>query len=119
MPSTPSRSITAALQDIIDNIQLARSFVEGLSFHDFQGDRRTSYAVVRCLEIISEASRKIPAELKARHPSIPWKEMAGAGSVYRHHYVGVRDDLVWKTVQEDLERLRLVAEQELKALSQE
>lgn len=45
--------------------------------------------------------------------------MAGAGSVYRHHYVGVRDDLVWKTVQEDLEPLRLVAEQELEALSEE
>jgi len=107
------------LQDIVDNIKLARSFIEGLSFQDFQRDRRTSYAVVRCLEIISEASRKIPAEFKIRHPSIPWKEIAGAGSVYRHHYVGVRDDLVWKTVQDDLEPLRSVAEQELEALSQE
>ena len=119
MPSTPSKSIAAALQDILDNIKLARSFVDGLLLGDFRADRRTSYAVVRCLEIISEASRKLPAELKARHPGIPWTEMAGAGSVYRHHYVGVRDDLVWKTVQEDLEPLRVIAEQELERLSKE
>ena len=116
MPSTPSRSTAAALQDILDNIKLARSFVDGLSLADFQADRRTSYAVVRCLEIISEASRKLPADLKARHPAIPWTEIAGAGSIYRHHYVGVRDDLVWKTVQEDLELLRLAAEQEFERL---
>ena len=78
MPSTPSRSIAAALQDILDNIKLARSFVDGLLLVDFRADRRTSYAVVRCLEIISEASRKLPAEIKARHPGIPWTEMAGA-----------------------------------------
>jgi uncharacterized protein with HEPN domain len=115
MPSTPSRSIAAALRDILENIKLARSFVDGLSLDDFRADRRSSYAVVRCLEIISEASRKLPADLKERHPKIPWKEIAGAGSVYRHHYVGVRDELVWKTVQEDLEALRLVAEKDLKA----
>jgi uncharacterized protein with HEPN domain len=105
------------LQDILDNIGLARSFVDRLSLGDFRADRRTSYAVVRCLEIISEASRKLPHDLKARHPTIPWTEMAGAGSIYRHYYMGVRDELVWKTVQEDLEPLRLVAEQELKKLS--
>ena len=119
MPSTPSRSTAAALQDILDNIKLARSFVDRLSLDDFQDDRRTSYAVVRCLEIISEASHKLPTEIKARHATIPWTEIAGAGSVYRHHYIGVRDELVWKTVQEDLEPLRLVAEQELKRLSEE
>jgi uncharacterized protein with HEPN domain len=105
------------LQDILENIMLAGSFVDGLSLDDFQADRRTSYAVVRCLEIISEASRRLPSELKARHPAIPWTEMAGAGSVYRHHYTGVRDELVWKTVQADLAPLRLVVEQELERLT--
>jgi uncharacterized protein with HEPN domain len=107
------------LQDILDNISLARSFVDGLSLHGFRADRRTSYAVIRCLEIVSEASRKLPTDLKARHPAIPWTEIAGAGSVYRHHYMRVRDELVWKTVQEDLEPLRLVAAQEIRRLSEE
>ena len=119
MPSPLSRATAAALQDSLDNIELARGFVAGLRLDQFQADRRTSYAVVRCLEIISEASRKLPNELKARHLTIPWKEMAGAGSVYRHHYVAVRDELVWKTVQVDLEPLRVVAELELERLREE
>jgi uncharacterized protein with HEPN domain len=48
------------------------------------------YVVTRCLEIISEASRRLPDDLKARHPSIAWKEMAAAGNVYRHEYEGGR-----------------------------
>jgi uncharacterized protein with HEPN domain len=117
MPSTPSRSPAAALQDMLENIRLARSFIVGFSFTDFQADRRTSYAIVRCLEIISEASRRLPADLKARHPDIPWIDIAGAGSIYRHEYDDVRDELVWHTVQQELEPLRKVIEQELKQLN--
>jgi uncharacterized protein with HEPN domain len=74
-------------------------------------DRRTSYAVMRCLEIISEASRRLPADLKARHAEIPWSNIAGAGSVYRHQYHDVHDERVWQTVQNTLEPLRIVIEQ--------
>jgi uncharacterized protein with HEPN domain len=95
MPSTPSRSQVAALQDILENIKLARSFVQGMSLKDFRADLRTYYAVVRCLEIISEASRQLPAETKARHPQIPWTDIAGAGNIYRNRYHVVRDELVW------------------------
>ena len=118
MPSTPSRSIASRLQDILDNIRLARRFVADLTFEDFQADERTSYAVVRCLEIISEASRNLPTDLKARHPDIPWTDMAGAGSIYRHEYHAVQDDLIWRAVQYRLEQLRIVVEQELERLTQ-
>jgi uncharacterized protein with HEPN domain len=106
------------LQEIIENIALARTFAAGLSLSEFQSDQRTSYAIVRCLEIISEASRRLPPDLKARHPDIPWVDIAGAGSIYRHQYEGVRDDLVWHTVQNDLEALRVVVEAELERLKQ-
>ena len=119
MPSTPSRSPAVTLQDILENIRLARSFVVGISFTDFQADRLISYGVVRCLEIISEASRRLPADLKARHAEIAWADIAGAGSIYRHQYNGVRDELVWQTVQQDLEPLRIMAEQELERLTKE
>src|SRR5580698_2341536 len=51
-----------------------------------------------CLEIISEASRRLPGELKARHPLIAWKDMAGAGNVYRHNYEDVAARLVWTSL---------------------
>jgi uncharacterized protein with HEPN domain len=64
------------------------------------------YAVTRCLEIISEASRRLPDDLKARHPAIGWKQMAGAGNVYRHDYEDVAAEFVWETVQRALPPLR-------------
>jgi uncharacterized protein with HEPN domain len=79
-----SRSTVDRLNDIRHNIALARSFVSNLSFDNFRADIRTVYAVVRCLEIVSEASRRLPEDLKARHPNIRWAGMAGAGSIYRH-----------------------------------
>jgi predicted nucleotidyltransferase len=54
-------------------IAMAQTFVEGMSYDAFRDDLRTNYAVTRCLEIIPEASRRLPRELKARHPSITWK----------------------------------------------
>ena len=101
------------LSDIASNIDLAREFLGGLSFDEFQKDTRTSYAVIRCLEIISEASRRLPAELKARHPQIEWSEIAAAGSIYRHAYEIVRNDLIWRTVSERLEPLHRAIEAEL------
>ena len=63
----------------------------------FQSDMRTIYAVIRCLEIISEASRRLPMPLKQRHPAIPWKKVAGAGNVYRHDYEDVSAKMIWDT----------------------
>ena len=79
----------------------------------FQNDRKSVYAVVRCLELISEATRRLPTELKERHPSVPWSNIAAAGSVYRHGYQLVRDDVLWLTVQESLQPLLVTVEQEL------
>jgi uncharacterized protein with HEPN domain len=67
------------------------------------------------LEIISEASRRLPDELKARYPSIAWKNMAGAGNVYRHDYEDVAARLVWETVQLALPPLRDVVAREIAA----
>ena len=79
----------AVLRDILRNIDLAAQFLVGIERSAFLDDVRTIYAVIRCLEIISEASRRLPDELKARHPSIGWRQIAGAGNVYRHDYEDV------------------------------
>ena len=110
MPSDPSDIV---LRDILRQIDLAVSFVAGLERTAFLDDMRTVYAVTRCLEIISEASRRLPDDLKTRHPSIAWRQMAGAGNVYRHDYEDVAAQYVWDTVQRALPPLRVVIEQEL------
>jgi uncharacterized protein with HEPN domain len=96
-----------------ENIRLARSFVAGLSFDNFQADRHTVYAVIRCLEIISEASRLLPANLKERHPEISWDDVAAAGNIYRHQCQNVLDILVWRTATNHLAPLQKAIEDEL------
>jgi uncharacterized protein with HEPN domain len=110
MPSDPSENV---LRDILRQIDLASSFVAGLELTAFLNDTRTVYAVTRCLEIISEASRRLPDDLKARYPSIAWRQMASAGNVYRHDYEDVAAQYVWDTVLRALPPLRTVVEQEL------
>ncbi|MGU3541212.1 HepT-like ribonuclease domain-containing protein, partial [Methylobacterium sp. A54F] len=77
-------------------------FIAGMSFDAFASDQRTHDAVVRCIEIISEASRRVGPELRARHPHIPWRDVADAGNLYRHSYHRVALDIVWKTVHDPL-----------------
>jgi uncharacterized protein with HEPN domain len=111
-----SNSPYVPLWDIQRNIELAQSFIEGFTYETFQADRRTVYAVTRCLEIISEASRRIPADIKARHPELPWPDIAGAGNVYRHDYEDVLDQIVWQTAH-GLEPLAHIVRAELARLT--
>ncbi len=98
----------------MQNIALAQGFVGKLDRAAFCADTLRLYGVTpRCLENISEASRRLPDDVKSRHHSIAWKEMAGAGSVYRHDYEEVDADGVWVTVQDHLPQLRVVVEEEL------
>ncbi len=112
MPSDPTSAARRWLNDILHNIGLAESFIAGLDYDAFRSDRLRVYGVTRCLEIISEASRPLPDEVKARHPSIEWKEMAAAGNIYRHEYEDVAERRVWSTVKLALPPLRSMAESE-------
>jgi uncharacterized protein with HEPN domain len=93
-------------------------FATDLDYEKFCDDLRTVYAVTRCLEIISEASRRLPGELKARYPAIAWKEMAGAGNVYSHDYEDVALSYVWTTLPNHLPPLRAVIQHELAVVDQ-
>jgi uncharacterized protein with HEPN domain len=109
----PSDAAAAPLRDIAYHIDLAVHFAAGFDYETFRDDLRTVYAVTRCLEIISEASRRLPDDLKTRHPSIAWKDMAGAGNIYRHDYEDVAAQHVWDALQIDLPPLRVVIDHEL------
>jgi uncharacterized protein with HEPN domain len=106
----------AALDDIATHIDLALQFTADLDFERFAADMRTVLAVIRCLEVISEASRRLPDAVKARHPSIPWRNIAGAGNIYRHDYGSVSPRRLWDTVHSALPPLRAVVAQELTGL---
>ena len=112
----PSKNPAQRLRDIMDNIDGIQEFTGSMDRDDFAADRKTLYAVVRALEIISEATRRLPAELKERHPDVDWVAVAAAGNVYRHEYEGVDENLIWHTVKHDLSDLRTVAAVEFERL---
>ena len=75
-----------ALRDMLHHIDLAERFARGRTFENLRADDLMAlYAITSCLEIISEASRRLSDELKTRHPQMPWREMAAAGNFYRHN----------------------------------
>lgn len=105
-----------ALHDIRENALLAQEFVAGMTLDAFKADRRTFYAVARCLEIVSEASRRMTVAMRDRHPELPWRAIMGLGNVYRHEYDNVAEDYVWRTVHDSLPLLLAVIEEEIARL---
>lgn len=104
------------LADIRRNIEAIGAFVDGMSFDDFVQDQKTCYAVLRALEIVSEASRHLSSDVKSRHPDIDWRAVAGAGNVYRHDYDSVDDAVIWHTINNELTALEAAVTAELALL---
>jgi uncharacterized protein with HEPN domain len=86
----PSEKESGALGDMLRHIDLAERFAHGLDYQGLSSNLQALYAIIRSLEVISEASRRLSDELKARHPDIPWRDMAAAGNFYRHNYTIMR-----------------------------
>ena len=113
----PSKNPAQRLHDILENIDRIEEFTRGLAYGGFVADTKTVYAVVRALEIVSEATRKLPPELKARYPQIDWPAISASGNVYRHEYEVVDESLIWYTAQNGVEALRRMATVELESLA--
>jgi len=88
--------------DMYDNAQKALTFVEGMTFSEFEANEQVQYAVVRALELIGEAAKHIPDDVADRYPMIPWRSIRGMRDKLVHAYFGVDLLVVWLTVQEDL-----------------
>jgi uncharacterized protein with HEPN domain len=114
-----SNKARLALLDIRENGELACEFIAGLAYEEFERDRRTFYAVTRALEIISEAARRLPPELQARHPHLPWRAIMGVGNIYRHNYDDVAEQQVWRTVRDGVPSLLAAISKEIEALKNE
>ncbi|MBU0568137.1 DUF86 domain-containing protein [bacterium] len=94
------------VDDIIEAMTNAAAFVEGMKYEDFARDIKTTYAVVRSLEIVGEAVKRIPDSVRSRYPQIPWRDMAGMRNKLIHEYFGVKLKVVWETIKNDIPALK-------------
>lgn len=100
------REYRHALADMLDAIAVVETATVGKSFDDFETDRILKYAVQRAIEIISEASRALPDDVRALQPDVPWPEVRAIGNVLRHEYEGLSDPIIWRVVTDELPRLK-------------
>ncbi len=104
------------LKDIVDSINDIEAFIKGMNFEDFSNDKKTINAVVRSIEIIGGATKNIPKSIKDKHPSIPWKKMAGMRDKMIHEYFGVDIKILWKTIKKDIPPLKPLIQKVLESL---
>jgi uncharacterized protein with HEPN domain len=97
-----TRDYTIYLSDIIENMAQAGSFIGAMIFEQFAVDRKTSYAVIRCFEIIGETSKNISDTIRALRPMIPWQDMARMRDKCIHTYWGIKYQIVWNSIKEEL-----------------
>ena len=107
------------LFDILDAMEKAESFIDGMTFQEFSEDSKSAFAVIRCLEIIGEAANKVPIALRRRFTEIPWKSLVGMRNKLIHDYAGVSLEIIWRTIKDDfpsikplLQNLREVVQKE-------
>jgi uncharacterized protein with HEPN domain len=101
------RNVELYLKDILDAIEAIVKFTEGMDFESFKKDDKTSSAVIRKFEIIGEATRNIPQDIRQEYPNIPWKEMVGFRDKLIHFYFGIKYEIVWDTIKSRLSELKM------------
>ncbi len=104
------------IEDIDEALDRISQYVKKLDYHRWLKDQKTIDAVVRNLEIIGEAAANVPQDIQDRFPNIPWYQMKGMRNILIHEYFGVDNEVLWKTVQDDLPRLKTKIQNLIKLL---
>ena len=94
------------LTHILDSINLVEEYLKGKSKLDFLNSKQLQDSVIRRIEIIGEAIKNIPNDIKKNYGQIPWKEITGMRDILIHQYFGVDLDLTWQVIEKDLPRLK-------------
>ena len=102
------------VEDILECIGKIEKYIENMEFNDYEKDSKTIDAVVRNLEIIGEASRNIPENIKMKYQNVYWKGIVGLRNRIIHEYFGVRLERVWETIKKDIPNLKPLFEKILK-----
>ena len=94
------------LVDIRESIEGIEAILAGTPFETYRDTWHIQRAVERGIEIISEASRAVPKDLKERHPEIPWRQISGIGNILRHEYAHISPKIIWEVTQVHLPPLK-------------
>jgi uncharacterized protein with HEPN domain len=105
--SEAGRDILDYIQDILTSILEVEEFTEGMTFEDFSKDKKTVNAVIRSLEVLGEATRHIPINIRAKNKEVPWAKMSGLRNILIHEYMGVDLKTVWNIVTKRIQELKL------------
>jgi uncharacterized protein with HEPN domain len=108
------------IKHILESIELIENYTANKTFSDFIESVQLQDSIIRRIEIIGEAVKNLPAEVKSNYPDVPWKNIAGIRDVLIHKYFGIDLELTWQVVQKDipyLKRENLKIKQDLKTKS--
>lgn len=104
------------LRDILEAMEAIERFVEGVDFNGFKSDDMRVSAVIRKFEIIGEAAKNVPENIKQKYSSIPWKDMAAMRDKLIHFYFGIKYEIVWNTIKDVIPQIRPLIREVLKNL---
>lgn len=102
----PSRDWQFRIDDIVEAIDKIERYTSGIDFSTWQNDEKTVDAVIRNLEVIGEASSHLPLEVQEQYKDVPWGMMRGIRNILAHEYFGIDLEIIWKTVKDDLPKLK-------------
>jgi uncharacterized protein with HEPN domain len=100
------RDYRVFLQDALNAIDNVSEFIGTQAIEEFKADKRTVHAVVRNLEVLGEAVKGVPPDVRSLHPEVPWQRIAGLRDILIHHYFEIDIDIVWDIVQNKLPELK-------------
>ena len=114
--SPVQREYILYLEDMLHSMERIEEYIDGLDFRQFKLSYMVVDAVVRNFEIIGEASKKVPSDIQANYPEIPWRKMYGLRNLITHEYFGIDYEMIWEIAKANLPQnrddLRKVIERE-------
>jgi len=113
-----SRKAELFIKDILEYMRRAEEYVEGYNLNNFLVDKKTCDSVLRCLEVIGEATKGVPDVLRNNYPSVPWRDMAGMRDKVIHGYFVVDYEMVWLVVKEDIPIIKPMILENIKEFSE-